>query len=137
MKKAYLINFDKPLPEKVIEEVEKNYEDIDELIVVNKKVTIDLRKKNIYIQCIDIRRSIEKEYPTIFTEDNAIIVNPPGFAIAAIYLINEIEARLKTKPYILELIKNKDSNHLFSQFEFRRVLSLEYNKNVSRTKEED
>ena len=133
MKVAYLINFDKELSEDIMKQIKEAYKEIDELIVINKQVSIKLHKQ-IYIQCVDIRQKLEDEYPDIFSGDKPLIVNPPGFSMAAIYLINEIEAKLKIKPFILELIKDKEPGSLFGRFKFRRILDLEYNKNVTRTK---
>lgn len=129
---AYLINFDKPLPENVIEEVRLTYRDIDELVVIDKQITIKLHKP-IYIQCVDVRKELQEEYEDIFSMESVVIVNLPGFSMAAVYLINEIEAVLHHKPFILELIKKKTSNTLFNNFEFRRIFNLEYNKHISRT----
>lgn len=129
--KCYLINFDKPLPDTVIEQLKSKHNDIEELVVIDKKVIIHFNRQ-IYIQCVDIRAQIEKDYPDIFSGKFPIIVNLPGLAIAAVYLMNELEAASGTKPKILELIKLKGVDNLFSNFEFRRVLNLEYNKNVSR-----
>jgi hypothetical protein len=130
-KKAFIINFDRPLPDIVIEDVKKNYPDIKNLIVIDKKVSINLRKK-IYMQCVDIRAELERDYDGIFSGFYPIIVNLPGFSIGAVYLINEIEARIKSKPLILEMIKHKEKGSLFTEFEYRRVLDLEFNNKVTK-----
>lgn len=130
---VYLINFDKPLPDNIIESIKEDYPDIDELIIIEKKVTINFSRQ-IYIQCIDIRRQLEKEYDGIFSGNAEVVVNLPGLSIAAIYIINEIEAMLRRKPKILELIRLKGNDNLFNNFQFRRILDLDYNKNVSRNK---
>jgi len=131
IKKVYLINFDKPLDESVIEEIKSHYTDIDELNVLNEKVSINFQKP-LYIQCVDIRKKIESENKEIFSGNYPIIVNLPGLSIAALYLVNEIEAILREKPKILELIRNKGKDKLFTSFEFKRIFDLDYNKNVSR-----
>ena len=135
-KKVYLINFDKPLPEKIYEEIKNNYKDIEDLVVVNKKVSINLRKK-LYIQCVDIRAELERDYEDIFSGHYPVILNLPGFSIAAVYLSNEIEARLKQKPLILEMIKHKERESLFSDFEYRRILDLEFNHKITKNNTEE
>jgi hypothetical protein len=128
---VYLINFDKPLTENIIDEIKNSYKDIEEVEVIDKKVSIKLHK-SIYIQCVDIRKKLETEHEGIFSGEYPVVINLPGLSLAAVYLVNEIESILRTKPKILELIKERTNDNLFSSFSFRRIFDLDYNLNISR-----
>jgi hypothetical protein len=131
-KKAYLINFDHPFPDTVITKLKEEHPEIENLILIEKRILINWQLQP-YKQCISIRRSLENQYPDIFSGLYPVIVNLPGLSLAAVYLINEIEGKLRSKPQILEMIKHKASpDDLFPKFEFRRVLNLELNKNVTK-----
>ena len=131
-KTAFLINFDKTMPETVIEDLKASYKEIENVVSIQKKVSINLSKKNIYIQCVDIRRELEVENPGIFDGISPVIINLPGFAIAAVYIVNEIEARMKRKPLILEMIKSRNSDNLFTEFQFRRLIDLQLNNKITK-----
>lgn len=135
-KKVFLINFDKPLPDRISGDIKENYTDIEELIIIDKKISINLKKK-LYMQCVDIRAELERDYEGIFSGHYPVIINLPGFSIAAVYLVNEIEAKMKQKPLILEMIRHKDRESLFPSFEYKRVLDLSFNYKVTKNNSEE
>lgn len=127
-KNVNLINFGAKLNEEVLEKIkqEVNAENITQKII---KVNLDL-SKNPYIQCHDIVMGIKN----IILSDDPFVVNLPGLPIACVFLINEITAITGYEPTIVYTSRDIVGNGYFSDFKFRRLFNLNYEKTITREK---
>ena len=127
-RKLYILNFGRKLNSQIIHEITQKYKaSVEE---VHLKVNINL-KKSIYIQCVDIINRIDKD---ILDGTRKIAVNPPGLPLVAMYLVTELHARLGCFPLVLELYRDKTEDPLFNNFRLRRIIDLERERQVSRSK---
>jgi len=123
-----VINFGRRLNREIIKDIEDKYKaKVDEVFV---KVNLNLKKTS-YIQCVDIISSIPGK---ILDGHHKIAINPPGLPIAAICLVTELHARIGYFPLLLELYRDKTQDPLFNDFKLRRIIDLERERQVSRSK---
>ena len=123
-----IINFGIELSDKVFWQIEQTNEvTIDGLDI---KVQINMNK-NVYIQIVDIVDTI----PETFLYSDNLVINPPALAIAAVYLVNEIEARSNKKPYILELKRDRKRG-VYTPFEYSRIRNLQLETAYSKNKKQ-
>jgi hypothetical protein len=126
--KVYLLNFGARLCEEATEEIRKevNADSIEQIL---KKVNLDL-SKNPYIQChdgiISQKSILLGKYP--------VVINLPGLPIACVFLINEISAITGKEPTIVFTSRDISENGYFSDFKFKRLFNLQYEKTVTREK---
>jgi hypothetical protein len=123
-----LLNFGAKLNEEVLENIKKEV-DADDIEQIMTKVNLDL-SKNPYIQCHDIVNSV-KEY---ILSDTPFVVNLPGLPIACVFIVNEITALSGAEPIIVFTSRNIAGEGYFSDFRFRRLFNLSYEKTVTREK---
>ena len=126
--KVYLINFGAKLSDEVLDSIKKEVSS-DEVEQVMKKVNLDL-SKNPYLQCHDVVMSQKK----ILTGEDPYVVNLPGLPIACVFIINEITAITGREPTIVFTSRNIAGEGYFSDFKFRRLFNLSYEKTVTREK---
>jgi len=126
--KVYLLNFGARLSEEVEESVRTKVE-ADSIEQIMKKVNLDL-SKNPYLQCHDIVTS-QKRY---LLSENPCVVNLPGLPIACVFIVNEITAITGREPTIIFTSRNIAGEGFFSEFKFKRIFNLNYEKTVSREK---
>jgi len=126
--KVYLINFGAKLSDEVLDSIKKEV-DADEVEQVMKKVNLDL-SKNPYLQCHDVVLSQKK---TLMGED-PYVINLPGLPIACVFIINEITAITGREPTIVFTSRNIVDEGFFSDFKFKRLFNLSYEKTVTREK---
>lgn len=126
--KVYLVNFGAKLTDEVLDNIRQEV-DADEAEQIVRKVNLDL-SKNPYLQCHDIVMSVKDvllgEYP--------YVVNLPGLPIACVFLINEITAIGGSEPTIVFTSRNIAGEGFFTDFKFRRLFNLNYEKTVTREK---
>jgi len=124
--KVYLLNFGAKLSDEVLRNIEKEVSaKICEQIMI--KVNLDL-SKNPYLQCHDI---VAKQKIYILG-DFPFVVNLPGLPIACIFIINEISALKGREPIIVYTSRNIAKEGFFSEFKFKRIFDLSYEKTVTR-----
>lgn len=123
-----LLNFGAKLNDDVLEKVKNEIgaEDINQKMV---KVNLDL-SRNPYIQCHDIVEA-QKDY---LLSDHPFVINLPGLPIACVFVINEITAITGSEPTIIFTSRNIAEEGYFSEFKFRRLFNLSYEKTVTREK---
>jgi hypothetical protein len=127
-RKLYILNFGRKLNQDILNDIQKKYKaSVEEYHI---KVNINL-KKSIYIQCVDIINRIDTE---ILDGRHKIAVNPPGLPLVAMYLLTELHARIGIFPLVLELYRDKTEDPLFNDFKLRRIIDLERERQVSRSK---
>jgi hypothetical protein len=127
--KLVIINFGSAISDKLKLEIEAQLQVPIEIRQYNPGINM---KKNIYVQCVDLVDKINiDELPMNF------VLNLPGLPISACYIVNEIEARTGTKPQILELHREKDSQGVLSDFRFGKIRSLEFETQYTRKKIEN
>jgi hypothetical protein len=124
--KIYLINFGAKLNDSVCEEVAKELKskEIEQVMI---KVNLDL-SKNPYFQCHEIVKNHQK----YFLENIPFVVNLPGLPIAVVFLVNEITAITSHEPTIIFTSRDISQDGFFSEFKFKRMFNLSYEKNVTR-----
>ena len=127
-KKINLLNFGAKLNNSVLEDLKKEVdaETVDQILI---KVNIDL-SKNPYIQCHDI---VINNISYLLSED-PFVVNLPGLPIACVFIVNEITAITGTEPTIIFTSRDMVNNKYFSEFKFKRLFNLAYEKTVTREK---
>jgi hypothetical protein len=124
----YILNFGRRLNEDIIREIEEKYKaKVEEYFI---KVNLNLKKTS-YIQCVDIISSIDSK---ILDGRHKIAINPPGLPVAAICLLTELHAQIGYFPLLLELYRDKTQDPLFNDFKLRRIIDLERERQVSRSK---
>jgi len=126
--KVYLLNFGAKLSDEVLDAV-KTEVDADSIEQVIKKVNLDL-SKNPYLQCHDVVLSQKK----ILMGEDPFVVNLPGLPIACVFIANEITALTGREPTIIFTSRNIAGEGYFSDFKFRRLFNLSYEKTVTREK---
>jgi hypothetical protein len=126
--KVYLLNFGARLSEEVQEAIRKEV-DAESIEQIMKKVNLDL-SKNPYLQCHDIVIS-QKKY---LLDESPCVVNLPGLPIACVFITNEIAAITGREPTIVFTSRNIAGEGFFSEFQFRRLFNLSYEKTVTREK---
>jgi hypothetical protein len=94
------------------------------------KVNLDL-SKNPYLQCHDIVSKVRKY---IRDDETPFVINLPGLPIACIFIINEISAIKGREPIVVFTSRNIAGEGFFSDFKFRRLFDLSYEKTVTREK---
>jgi hypothetical protein len=124
--KMYLLNFGAKLSDEAVEEIKKEV-GADSIEQVMKKVNLDL-SKNPYLQCHDIVMS-QKKY---LLGDCPCVINLPGLPIACVFIANEIAALTGHEPTIVFTSRNISGEGYFSDFKFRRLFNLSYEKTVTR-----
>lgn len=126
--KVYLLNFGARLSEEVEESIkaEVGADDIDQIM---KKVNLDL-SRNPYLQCHDIVAS-QKKY---LLSESPCVINLPGLPVACIFIVNEITAITGREPTVVFTSRNIAGEGFFSEFKFRRLFNLSYEKTVTREK---
>jgi len=124
----HVINFGRRLNQNIINEIEDKYKaKVEEHFV---KVNLNLKKTS-YIQCVDIINTIPEK---ILDGKHKIAINPPGLPLATACLLTELHARVGYFPLLLELFRDKTQDPLFNDFRLRRIIDLERERQVSRTK---
>lgn len=127
-RKLYILNFGRKLSDQIVNDIKNRYKtSVEELHI---KVNINL-KKNIYIQVVDIINDIDK---SVFNSNNKIVINPCGLPFVAMCLLVELHARMGIFPLVLELFRDKSEDPLFNDFRLRRIIDLERERQVSRSK---
>lgn len=123
-----LLNFGAKLNDEVLEKIktEVNAEEVKQEMV---KVNLDL-SKNPYLQCHDVVHSKRD----VITGDEPFVINLPGLPIACVFIINEITAITGVEPTIVFTSRNIANEGYFSEFKFRRLFNLNYEKTVTREK---
>jgi len=96
--------------------------------IISIPVRLNLQKR-IYIQIVDIVDKI----PVDFLESQSLLINPPTLSIAGIYIVNEIYARTRHLPYIIELKRNR-INGVMGKFEFSKIRDLQLEIMCTRNK---
>lgn len=126
--KMYLVNFGAKLSDDVLEAVKNdvNANCIEQII---KKVNLDL-SKNPYLQIHDVIFSVKK----YLLEGCPIVINLPGLPIACVFIVNEITALTGREPTIIFTSRDISKDGYFSDFKFKRLFSLSYEKNCTREK---
>ena len=126
--KVYLLNFGARLSDEVQESI-RNEVDAESVEQIMKKVNLDL-SRNPYLQCHDIVLSQKKyllgKYPCV--------INLPGLPIACVFIANEITAITSREPTIVFTSRNIVGEGFFSDFKFKRLFNLSYEKTVTREK---
>lgn len=127
-RRVNLLNFGAKLNDDVLEKIkeETKAEDIHQKMI---KVNLDL-SRNPYIQCHDIVEA-QKDY---LLSDDPFVVNLPGLPVACVFILNEISAITGTEPTIVFTSRNIAGEGYFSEFKFRRLFNLSYEKTVTREK---
>lgn len=127
-KKVNLLNFGAKLNEEVLEKIkeETNSQDIHQEII---KVNLDL-SKNPYLQCHDVVYSVLD----MLTSGEPFVVNLPGLPIACTFIVNEITAITGKEPTIVFTSRNIAGEGYFSEFKYKRLFNLSYEKTVTREK---
>jgi hypothetical protein len=123
-----LINFGAALNDEALQAIQKEV-DADEIKQIMVKVNLDL-SKNPYIQCHDI---VDKQKNLLLSSD-PFVVNLPGLPIACVFIVNEIAAITGKEPTIVFTSRNISGEGYFSEFKFRRLFNLGYEKTVTREK---
>jgi len=123
-----LLNFGAKLNNDVLDKI-KTEIGANEVKQEMAKVNLDL-SKNPYIQCHDIVYS----KIDIITGDDPFIINLPGLPIACVFIINEITAITGVEPTLVFTSRNIANEGYFSEFKFRRLFNLNYEKTVTREK---
>ena len=124
--KMYLLNFGAKLSDETVEEIRKEV-GATTIEQVMKKVNLDL-SKNPYLQCHDVVLS-QKKY---LLDDSPCVVNLPGLPIACVFIVNEIAALTGREPTIVFTSRNISGEGYFSDFKFRRLFNLSYERTVTR-----
>jgi len=127
-KNVNLINFGANLNDDVLEDIRKEVQ-ADTINLRVAKVNLDLNK-NPYIQCHDI---VERQKDLLLSGD-PFIINLPGLPIACVFIVNEITAIAGREPTVLFTSRNISRDGYFSEFKFRRLFNLSYEKTVTREK---
>lgn len=124
--KMYLVNFGAKLSDEVLEAVknEVKAETIEQII---KKVNLDL-SKNPYLQIHDVVFSVKK----YLLDDYPSVINLPGLPIACVFIVNEIEALTGKPPVIVFTSRDISKEGYFSDFKFKRLFSLNYERTATR-----
>ena len=126
--KVYLVNFGAKLTDDVLDAI-KTEVDADEAEQVIRKVNLDL-SKNPYLQCHDIVMSVKD----ILLGEDPFVINVPGLPVACIFIVNEITAIVGHEPTIVFTSRNIAGEGFFTDFKFRRLFNLNYEKTVTREK---
>lgn len=126
--KMYLINFGARLSDEVLEAIKAEV-DSASIEQIMQKVNLDL-SKNPYLQCHDIVLN-QKEY--LLSRDPCVI-NLPGLPIACSFICNELTAITGREPTIVFTSRNIANEGFFSEFQFRRLFNLNFEKTVTREK---
>lgn len=127
-KKIYLVNFGAKLTDEVLENIKQEV-DAEESEQVIRKVNLDL-SKNPYFQCHDIVMSVKD----ILLGDDPFVINIPGLPVACVFIVNEITALTGYEPTIVFTSRNIAGEGFFTDFRFRRLFNLNYEKTVTREK---
>lgn len=94
---------------------------------INVKVSINLRG-NLYFQIVQLLEPLKQA----IVDHEFVIVVPCALSIAAIYIVNELEAMSGRKPFIVEVEKDDDNSSVMSSiFKIKRIRSLLLEKQVS------
>ena len=128
-KKVVLLNFGAKLNDDVLENVQKEV-DAENVEQVLKKVNLDL-SRNPYLQCHDIVMSAKS---IILDESTPFVINLPGLPIACVFIVNEISALSGKEPTIVFTSRDIAKESFFSEFKFRRLFNLNYERTVTREK---
>ena len=126
--KVHLLNFGARLSNEVQESI-RNEVDAESIEQIMKKVNLDL-SKNPYLQCHDIVLS-QKRY---LLSECPCVINLPGLPIACVFIVNEITAITSREPTVVFTSRNIAGEGFFSDFKFRRLFNLSYEKTVTREK---
>jgi hypothetical protein len=124
--KMYLINFGARLSDNACKDIKEEVkaEAIEQVMV---KVNLDL-SKNPYFQCHEIVKKVHKhlldEYP--------FVINLPGLPIAGVFITNEIAAITGHEATVVFTSRDISNNGYFSEFKFKRMFNLSYERNVTR-----
>ena len=120
--KMYLVNFGAKLSDEVLEAVRTDVkaETIEQII---KKVNLDL-SKNPYLQIHDCIFSVKK----YLLGACPVVINLPGLPIAVAFICNEIEALTGKPPVIVFTSRDVSKEGYFSDFKFKRLFSLSYER---------
>lgn len=127
-KKVYLLNFGAKFGDELLNDIAKEV-DAEESEQIILKVNLDL-SKNPYLQCHDV---VLKEKAILLGSD-PYVVNLPGLPIACVFIVNEICAISGREPTIVFTSRNIAGEGYFSDFKFRRLYNLSYEKTVTREK---
>lgn len=124
----YILNFGRKLSDNIVKQITEE----TKAIVSEEQIKVNINlSKNIYIQVVDIINSISKD---LLAGDKKICVNLPGLPLAAVYLITELHARMGYFPLVLELYRDHKENPVFSNFKLKKIVDLEFERAVSRSK---
>lgn len=126
--KVFLINFGAVLSDSTCDDIKKEV-DANEIEQIMIKVNLDL-SKNPYFQC----HEIIKKHQEYFLSKNPFVINLPGLPIACVFLVNEIAALASHDPTIVFTSRDISKDGFFSEFKFKRLFNLSYERNVTREK---
>lgn len=124
--KMYLVNFGAKLSDDVLEAI-RNDVNANTIEQVIKKVNLDL-SKNPYLQIHDVVFSVKK----YLLEDIPCVINLPGLPLAVAFILNEIEALTGKSPVIVFTSRDISKEGYFSDFKFKRLFSLNYERVATR-----
>jgi hypothetical protein len=124
--KMYLLNFGAKLCDEAVESI-KNEVGADNIEQILKKVNLDL-SKNPYLQCHDVVLSAKK----YLLDSCPCVINLPGLPIACVFIVNEIAALTGREPTIVFTSRNISEAGYFSDFQFKRLFNLSYERTVTR-----
>jgi hypothetical protein len=124
-----LLNFGAKLSDEVLKNIQSEV-DASSVEQVLKKVNLDL-SKNPYLQCHDIVMSV-KSY--LLDDSTPYVINLPGLPIACVFIVNEISAISGKEPTIVFTSRDIAKESFFSEFKFKRLFNLNYERTVTREK---
>lgn len=124
--RVYLVNFGAKLTDNTCEDIKKEVKanSIEQIMV---KVNLDL-SKNPYFQCHEIVKRVQKYLLSEFP----FVINLPGLPIAGVFIANEIAAITGHEPTVVFTSRDISGDGYFSEFKFKRMFNLSYERNVTR-----
>lgn len=126
--KVNLINFGAELSSDIIQSIEKD-QNIEVEQIYIKGTSLNLKKHSVAIQVHDL---VDNNKVYFFNQDD-FIINLPGLPIFVACLISEVHALTGKFPTIVECVKDYETNGAFAKFQYKRLISLERERTVSRS----
>lgn len=125
-KKVYLVNFGAKLTDGTCDSIRDEVK-ADSIEQVMAKVNLDL-SKNPYFQCHEIVKKVQQYLLSEFP----FVINLPGLPIAGVFIANEIAAITGHEPTVVFTSRDISNDGYFSEFKFKRMFNLSYERNVTR-----